>query len=98
VNWTHACCEVCWIDLKGLWVHMAFPDMEPVTTEEARRKGWPDDVLVLKVIQEPIRLLTFELVPCCFCTQPTFIGVYVRHDPRELACAGQCGGTDDEET
>jgi hypothetical protein len=36
--------------------------------------------------EAPIKVRNAPIEQCCFCGQPTSMGIYVRHDPRELNC------------
>jgi hypothetical protein len=41
-----------------------------------------DDVLI--GLRLPVRLVDIELEQCSYCGKPTFIGVYVRADPKTV--------------
>lgn len=80
-DWTHAQCEACWINENSTWV--------PTPTG-------PDDER-LDSIRQPVRVVApeGEALPverCCWCGQPTIVGIFVRRDPATLAlCLGGHG-------
>ena len=54
---------------------------------------WDGDRLVS--VRRPHRVVNddFEVAPCCWCASPTFVGIYVRHDPATVpACQGHSDG------
>lgn len=55
---------------------------------------WTDDDRLVSLRQPTmVRSDDFDLRPCCFCGGPTFVGIFVRHDPAKLPL---CQGHDDE--
>ena len=36
--------------------------------------------------KDPVKVKNAPVEQCCFCGQPTSMGIYVRHDPSKLNC------------
>lgn len=47
-----------------------------------------------RVIRCPVLLLDVPAGVCCFCGQRTRIGLFIRHDPKELSCKHPCEHAD----
>lgn len=43
-------------------------------------------VLGVDTFRVPIRVKGSGLEPCCFCTNDTVLGIYVREDPAKVDC------------
>lgn len=40
--------------------------------------------------REPVRVLDAPVERCCQCGRDTAAGIYLRADPRAMACQGRC--------
>ena len=72
-SWNQPCCERCWIDEHAVW---AGDDDEDDLWEHMWQR--------LISIRLPHVVLESPVERCAFCGHPTFIGVYVRHDPNDV--------------
>lgn len=70
-EWTHRSCEHCYI---GKQVEQSDPNDQ-----------WVEIKIPVLLSQQHVA----EEGPgyCCFCGQPTVIGLFVRHDPERLDCS-----------
>lgn len=65
-SWNQPCCEVCWFEIRGVWV---------MAILGGRHEEY------LASVTMPTRILEPELEKCAFCGAPTIFGVYIRQDP-----------------
>lgn len=66
LSWNQPCCEVCWFEIRGVWMMSILG-------------GRHEEHLVS--VTMPIRTLEPELERCAYCGAPTIFGVYRRQDP-----------------
>jgi hypothetical protein len=65
-NWTHPCCERCWINEEGgKW--------EPISGD--------GEMQILVEVRRPALLKNHEVEQCALCGEPTIFGCYIRRDP-----------------
>ena len=78
--WNHRCCGECWIVDK-------VQEMEALPSS-----AWAENLRLF--IPRPAMLTQVKPGFCCLCGQPTRLGIYVRRDPKGLACVHPDEGTE----